>query len=413
MAQISLSKSAYARTFAGTPEVYCQNRFFEANPLNQGDSEQRSLLARSGSSTLASFNSDGILRGAYSEDGLFGSDLFVVLGQNIFRYAEDGVITPIQGSLNATGYITFAFQKGYDYERLFLADGNNLFYYEGVGAAKGTLTQSENTDIAEGYLVSIAGIYFLFVTTVTGTPSGSSSDPFEILVGTDNTSSLLNLYNAINATGTAGTDYSSNLTAANTLVKAVSSDATTLVINSIAKDATGNSIAVTSSGSGMSWASATLEGGGTHILSTVTVPDDKPVSSITSISSYILFSLADSDRFYWINPAETTVDALNYATAESHPDNINQVVSVGDSVWLIGTSSLEVWTASGDSGAPFTPVSGRAYSRGAINGTAVVVKDSVYLVGNDNIVYQIGGGVNRVSHTGIEEKIRKCLDEGL
>lgn len=413
MPTVSLAKSAYIRSYSGAPDIHMLNRFFESNPANQTNENGASLLARSGTDILASFNADGILRGAYSEEGLFNGDLFVVIGTSVFRYAIDGTVTHILGSVSAEGYVSFAFQTGYDYERIFMSDGVNLFYYEGAGAAKATLTQSANNAISSSHLISIGGTYFGFSSTISGTPTGSSTDPFIIKIGADNTATLLNLLNAINATGTAGTDYSSNLTTANTLVKAISSDATTITINSIAKDTTGNAIAVTASGSGMSWSSASLEGGGNHILKAVTTPDDKPVSSIASISSYILFSIADSDRFYWINPAEVTVDALNFATAESHPDNINQVVSVGDNVWLIGDSSLEVWAASGDITAPFTPVSGRAYSRGALKGTAVVVKDSVYLVGNDNIVYQIGGGVNRVSHTGIEELVRKCRNEEL
>ena len=160
---------------------------------------------------------------------------------------------------------------------------------------------------------------------------------------------------------------------------------------------------------GLTWGAATLTGGGVHALSGVAVPDGQPPVSVATLKSYIIVAIGSTDRFYWVNPGNVTIDALSFATAESQPDDVIDATVTGDNVWFVGEGTTEVWYATGDSAAPFAPVGGRVYDRGAIDGTMVNVKGVVFLVGQDHVVYAIGGGAERVSNHGVEEMIRLAL----
>jgi hypothetical protein len=86
-------------------------------------------------------------------------------------------------------------------------------------------------------------------------------------------------------------------------------------------------------------------------------------------------------------------------------------------VGIIGEKSFENWYATGNSLSPFAPIEGRVYARGALTGTATVIDQSIFIVGDDGRVYSIGSqsgdttdagwGVARISDNGIEERIRK------
>ena len=97
--------------------------------------------------------------------------------------------------------------------------------------------------------------------------------------------------------------------------------------------ALGNSIATTETGAAIAWTAATLTGGGAPSWFQVDMPDDVGVISVGYIASYVVVVPAQGQgingRFYWINPGETTVDALDFATAERAPDPISSVVVLG------------------------------------------------------------------------------------
>ena len=109
-----------------------------------------------------------------------------------------------------------------------------------------------------------------------------------------------------------------------------------------------------------------------------------------------------------------TIDPTNFFSKESNPGTIVDMHTVGDQVLIAGEGSTENWYATGNFDLPFAPQEGRVYRRGVIEGTTVVVGDSLILVGDDGVVYEIGyqagqasaWGVHRISTNGIEERIR-------
>jgi hypothetical protein len=149
---------------------------------------------------------------------------------------------------------------------------------------------------------------------------------------------------------------------------------------------------------------------GTAALSAITTPDDVAFASLDVFNDYILCTVANSDKFYWIQPEATTIDPLDFATAERFPDKILQVRVVGDEFWLLGEKSIEVWRATGDGAAPFQRIDGRAFNFGIWGGTAVRMKDtSVITVADDGTVMQIAGSPSPISTPSIAEKTRNSI----
>lgn len=546
MTNLPLGVGAYKRTYGGEPEIELKNRFLEQNPTNL--IEKIALLTRCGTNELNAF-SGGQNRGQFTKPGLFGGDLFVVSGPNLWRYAEDGTKRQIVGTINGTGHPITTWQKGIGYERLFIGDGLLLQYYEGGSHAAGSLTLSgtisnqvitiagvyyswnaavdtnapdgsathpwlanpgtdplvamanllnfngtrgvdfssalggpntvvsgssappsaQGTLTVSGGLISnqviqIGNVYYTWGLDLSPAADGSAAAPWIAKLGVDNAASLVNMVQLINYTGTPGVDFSLAVAAASPFVSAQST-ATTMTVTALVAGSGGNAIvsvvtsglhlawgggtlsggsasasvltitarsdgtdgnAITTtvaSGAGIAWGGATLTGGGIHVLHGVTVPDGQGVQTLAEVSSYVLVGIVNSQMFFWIIPGEVIIDPLNFAEKESNPDNIVDMLTVGDQVLITGQGSTENWYATGDQAAPMLPIEGRVYMRGTVDGTPVVVKDAVILVGDDGVVYEIGyspggtadWGAKRISDHGIEERIRILMrsEQGL
>lgn len=148
---------------------------------------------------------------------------------------------------------------------------------------------------------------------------------------------------------------------------------------------------------------------GTAALVTVPTPDNIPFISLDVYNDYVICVQSESDRFYWIEPGEVTIDALNFATAERSPDWLLQVRTVGDLYWLLGQGTTEVWRATGDPDAPMMRIEGRLFDRGSWGGTATRIKDSVVVVGDDGMIYDVQGAPVPISDPGIAELVRDAM----
>lgn len=403
MTTVPLGVGAYKRTFGDEPEIRLENRFLEKNPTNLR--EHISLISRPGTNKLNDF-AGGLIRRNFSKQGLFGGDLFVVSGQNLWRYNAAGVRTQIVGVINGVGIPTIAWMKGIGYEKMFISDGLLLQVYQGGTHATGTLTAS---GAITNQVIQIGGAYYSWNAAVdNNAPDGTSSHPWLAKLGGTTAASLENMSKLINFDGVRGVDFSTALGGPSPFYSA-DFTATTLVITATSEYADGNTISTTVfSGANLAWGATTLLGGGTHALNGVPVPDGVGIQALASLSSHVLASVANSQKCFFILPGEITIDPVNFFSKESNPDNIVDMVTVGDQALISGNGSSESWYASGDPEVPFLPTEGRVYQRGVLDGTTVVVNDAVILVGDDGVVYEISGGaVQPISDHGIEERIRK------
>lgn len=152
-----------------------------------------------------------------------------------------------------------------------------------------------------------------------------------------------------------------------------------------------------------------LQTDGVAALAGIVMPDDVSAVSLDQINHYVIVVVGNSQRCFWINPGEITIDPLNFFEAERSPDWILQVRTVGDQFWLLGRKVTEVWRHTGNALAPFQRIEGRLFDRGIWGGTAVKIKDSVIVVGADGKVYDVKGGPEEISNPGISEMIRDAI----
>lgn len=142
-------------------------------------------------------------------------------------------------------------------------------------------------------------------------------------------------------------------------------------------------------------------------LSTVTVPDSAPVSSVAYLNNYFLI-LVNGQRVYFSAVAGTTFDALDYFSADSSPSDLKNIATTGDELWMFGRSTVEVFAPTGNADLPFQRVPGRVFPVGCYEyGRDAVVKTDygIVWVGKEGIVYRSGSSPIRISDASVEQKI--------
>lgn len=408
---IPLSRSDYFRGVAKEARIRTRNRYFEQNPvLTDG---KAAMIARPGMKRWQYVGQDGI-RGIYSQSGSFNDAVFVASGDNLWRVDKDGTKTLIGplGMPSPNNSVSFAATSniGTTPAYLFVCGGGPLMLYMENGYARGTITGSPaNNDV-----VQVGGIYYKFTNASVnaGAPAGTLANPWLVALGISDALSWSNFADAIDHSGVAGTTYSTALTQ-NTVAKVSNKTATSVTVQATAIGVAGNGVVTTETGAAIAWGSGTLTGGGGTSFTPVETPDDVGIISLAYIASYVVVVPAQGQgingRFFWIAPGETTIDPLDFATAERAPDAISGVVVFGDQFWLPGTTTTEVWYFTGNIDQPVLRVQGIVFDRGAWEGTAVQVKDSMIIVDNEGGVFQVKGGDKRISRPDIEERIREAI----
>lgn len=127
--------------------------------------------------------------------------------------------------------------------------------------ASGTLTSSGV--FTDTQTVVIGGKTYTTQTSLTNVDGN-------VLIGASAAATLQNLFDAINLTGTPGTQYAAAMTK-NPMVKAVSVTATTLVVEAVVAGAIGNLIASTETQTNAAWGGATLAGGSGNPMDAVDI----------------------------------------------------------------------------------------------------------------------------------------------
>jgi hypothetical protein len=398
---LPLGVGAYDRTFGKMPEVRLINRFFEENPTNQVDNV--ALLSRPGTTRLDAFGG-GKIRKLFAQEGTFSGDLFVVSGGALFRYSKDGVKTQVNGTVLGTATPSIAGTRQF----LFIADGTLLQFYDGVGSrAKATLTVTGAVAALE--TVTLQGTTYTFRSSLVGSVAN------DVFLGANTTEALQNLADAVNKVPeTSGVAYNAS-TVKNAFIAAAYSPLSptppnvTLEFTALNGGVIGNSYATTDTMATGSFGGATMSGGAANALSGITTPDDVAIVSLAVLGGFVLCLVSNSQRIYFIRPGEFQIDPLDFFESESLPDDGISLRTVGDQVWCFNKQSTDAFYLSGDGDAPFSQFQGRSFSIGALPGTDVLLDPEVVVVGNDGIVYAVGGGgQRRISTHGIEERIRKA-----
>ena len=146
-------------------------------------------------------------------------------------------------------------------------------------------------------------------------------------------------------------------------------------------------------------------------LAAIAMPGAEIVQSIATINSYVIISVKDTQKFFWLEPGSVVVNALNFASAERIPDAIVDTQVIGDEVWFLGASGPEVWAPTGDVSPPFQRVTGRIYKEGCFSkdtvaSTSIAGLPALLWVTDNKAVVKSQGAPQKVSNEAVEELLK-------
>ena len=139
--------------------------------------------------------------------------------------------------------------------------------------------------------------------------------------------------------------------------------------------------------------------------------------TVSYLDGYFVFNEPNSQRF-WITALfdGTTINPLDFASAEGSPDNLVSLIVDHRELWLFGSNSVEVWYDTGASNFPMQRIQGAYNELGCIAAYSVAKLDNdVFWLGADargkGIVYRTNGYTGqRVSTHAVEWQIQQYAD---
>ena len=150
----------------------------------------------------------------------------------------------------------------------------------------------------------------------------------------------------------------------------------------------------------------------TNEFKQITDPDFPGAVTVAYLDGYFVFNEPNSQRV-WVTALldGTSIDPLDFASAEGSPDGLVAVNVDHREAWLFGTDSVEVWYDSGNADFPLTRIQGAFNEIGCVAAFSVAKLDnSLFWLGTDargqGIVYKANGYTGqRVSTHAIEYAI--------
>lgn len=158
----------------------------------------------------------------------------------------------------------------------------------------------------------------------------------------------------------------------------------------------------------------------TNVLTQITSAGWRGSHSVSFIDGYFVFVDQDTDQFYLsaIDDA-STLDALDFSSADTQPDNIATTHILHRELLLIGDYTTEPWLNSGGALFPFDRYTSVQIDVGTVGRWAsAIAADSLFFVGQTRsgrgIVYRMSGHQpQRVSTRSIEQMLAKSTDLSL
>ena len=155
----------------------------------------------------------------------------------------------------------------------------------------------------------------------------------------------------------------------------------------------------------------------TDVFAQITDPDFPGASVVGFIDGYFVFVEPNSQKF-WVTELldGTSVDPLDFASAEGSPDNLVSMIVDHREVWLFGQTSVEVWYNAGLPDFPLARIQGAFNEIGCAARASVAKLDNgVFWLGADargrGIVYRSQGyNGQRISTHAVEWQIQQYSD---
>lgn len=127
------------------------------------------------------------------------------------------------------------------------------------------------------------------------------------------------------------------------------------------------------------------------------------------VDNYLVLVDENSGRFFCSDLADfSAYDSLDFATAESNPDNLLTLATLNGLVVLVGTDSTEIWQNVGGSGFPFARVpNGTIGVGGAAKHGICRQANALFLLAADRTVRGLDGNQwVPISHFGVNRALR-------
>tara|TARA_R110000868_G_scaffold292599_5_gene553143 strand:- start:1255 stop:2694 length:1440 start_codon:yes stop_codon:yes gene_type:complete len=155
----------------------------------------------------------------------------------------------------------------------------------------------------------------------------------------------------------------------------------------------------------------------TNAFGPITDPDFPGAATVCYLDGYFVFNEPNSQKM-WITSLfdGTSIDPLEFASAEGSPDGLTAVASNFREVWAFGTNSIEVWYNSGATDFPLQRIQGAFNELGLAAPYSVAKMDNgLFWLGRDRrgqgIVYRANGYLGqRISTHAVEWQIQQYED---
>lgn len=155
----------------------------------------------------------------------------------------------------------------------------------------------------------------------------------------------------------------------------------------------------------------------TGVLTQITSAGWRGSYNVHELDGYFIFVDPGTDQFYLSKIDDGTVlDALDFSSADSAPDDIVTHVVSHRQAWFFGQLSAELWVDSGALSFPFVRYQSYTLDVGCVGPRAVILAaDTIFWVGQTRagrgIVYMAAGNQpQRVSTMAVEEALRGSSD---
>ena len=150
----------------------------------------------------------------------------------------------------------------------------------------------------------------------------------------------------------------------------------------------------------------------TNVFAQISDPDFAGAVTVAYLDGYFVFN-QPSSQILWVTQLldGTSVDPLDFASAEGSPDGVVGIIADHRELWVFGTDSVEVWYDSGAADFPLTRIQGAFNEIGCVSAYTIAKMDNgLFWLGTDargqGIVYRANGYTGqRISTHAIEYAI--------
>lgn len=155
----------------------------------------------------------------------------------------------------------------------------------------------------------------------------------------------------------------------------------------------------------------------TNVFGAITDPDFPGAKTVAYLDGYFVFNEPDTQRIWVTSLLDgTSIDPLEFASAEGSPDNVAGLIADHRELWVFGNDSVEVWYNSGTLDFPLTRIQGAFNEIGCLSAFSIAKLDNaLFWLGQDTrgygIVYRANGYTGqRVSTHAVEYAIQQYGD---